>query len=106
MPLRHLFTKLGVKHPVAYSNFTLAMGVLACMFIACWVSVNVALHAEDAGRARSRVTACAVAVRMAEVYRGADTPTGKQAKAAWDDMAREFSCATLPADVKEEAPPK
>jgi hypothetical protein len=106
MPLRHLFAKLGVKHAVAYSNFTLAMGVVACMVIACWVSVNVALHAEDSSRARSRRSVCTVVVRMADVYREADTPTGMKAKQAWDDMSREYRCDSLPADTQEEAPPK
>jgi hypothetical protein len=106
MPLRHIYAKLGAKHPVAYSNFTLAMGVVACMFIACWVSVNVALHAEDSSRARSRRSVCTVVVRMADVYRNADTPTGAKAKQAWDDMSREYGCDSLPAADKEEAPPK
>jgi hypothetical protein len=100
MPLRHIFEKLGVKHPVAYSNFTLAMGVVACMFIACWVSVNVALHAEDASRARSRQNVCVVVVRMVAVYKDADTPTGVKAREAWETMQRDYKCS----EIKEEAP--
>lgn len=97
MPLRRFFARLGARHPVAYSNLTLAAGVLACMIIAVMVSVSAsrtaARKAAQEGQMRERRAVCAVADRMVRVYQGPDlTPTGQEAGKAWRDLRVIFRC--------------
>lgn len=112
MPLRRFYARLGAQHPVAYSNLTLALGMVACMAIACWVSVSVAIHgqevarqqqqhAADIARKQQQAAACVVAARMQDVYSDPDSDTGRKARVAWQDLQRTFRC-----DGTEEAPHK
>lgn len=97
MPLRRFFAQRGLKHPVAYSNATLALGVLMCMVIAISVPVhlnNRALERERAQQNAARAATCEVVQTMAAVYNEVPptTKTGKSAAVAWNELGNTFHC--------------
>jgi hypothetical protein len=112
MPFRRFFERRGVKHPVAYSNAMLALGVIMCMVIAVTASVqasNRALRAEQArerssfqaeqareraANERGRVAFCVVVQSMYDVYKEIEPPTDNSIKVtrAWQSLAGIFNC--------------
>lgn len=90
MPLRRWFARRGARHPAAYSNAVLALGVLMCMIIAVTVSVQMA----ERSRERNRAATCLVIRSMIVVYSEPDpvTETGRNAAQAWTDLGVRFGC--------------
>lgn len=101
MPLRRYFAARGVKHPGAYSNLVLALGVLACMAIAVGVSVQASNRAvrqglaqERAAEEKTKAATCLVIQRINNAYESEppSTPAGREVAEAWRLLAPTFQC--------------
>lgn len=95
MPFRRWLASRGIQHPGAYSMVMLALGVVVCMAVSVWISVqasNRALEREREQRNAARQATCMVVRRMIEVYSDPTTPTGVNAQGAWTDLGRIFHC--------------
>lgn len=93
---------------MAYSNATLALGLVAIMGISSCVSVRaseragerssrqvIAEQAAARERAdeRARQSVCAVTNRMVRVYSNPDvSEVGRDARRAWEDLSKLFQC--------------
>lgn len=108
MPFRNYFARRGAKHPVAYSNAVLALGVLVCMIIAVTIPIQMNARADaraaaekrqaDAraqqARDQGRRATCMLIDRMIKVYSEPEpsTETGRNAAKAWADLGLTFHC--------------
>lgn len=100
MVFRNFFRQHGAKYPVAYSHFTLALGVIMCMIVSVIVSVLASEQAREQDREtdrrsaeRQRYAVCITANRLiTDVYNDPESVTAQKARQAWTDLRVTFHC--------------